>query len=67
MVFLFGALCYTICTMKAPPGPVEGPGASGLLFFVGVPVRCSVLYNMHHEGFSRASGRAWGFMAFIFL
>ena len=26
MVFLFGALCYTICTMKAPPQALEGPG-----------------------------------------
>ena len=25
MVFLFGALCYTICTMKAPPQALEGP------------------------------------------
>ena len=25
MVFLFGALCYTICTMKAPPRALEGP------------------------------------------
>ena len=24
-VFLFGALCYTICTMKAPPQALEGP------------------------------------------
>ena len=32
----------------------------------GVPVRCSVLYNMHHEGSSPGPGRAWGgaFMAF---
>ena len=26
MVFLLGALCYTICTMKAPPQALEGPG-----------------------------------------
>ena len=26
MVFLFDALCYTICTMKAPPQALEGPG-----------------------------------------
>ena len=25
-VFLFGALCYTICTTKAPPQALEGPG-----------------------------------------
>ena len=25
MVFLLGALCYTICTMKAPPQALEGP------------------------------------------
>ena len=32
----------------------------------GVPVGCSVLYNMHHEGSSLGPGRAWGgaFMAF---
>ena len=35
MVFLFGALCYTICTMKAPPQALEGPGEepSWHLFF----------------------------------
>ena len=35
----------------------------------GVPIRCSVLYNMHHEGSSPGPGRAWGgaFMAFIFF
>ena len=26
MVFLLGALCYTICTMKAPPQALEGRG-----------------------------------------
>ena len=26
MVFLFSALCYTICTMKALPQVLEGPG-----------------------------------------
>ena len=26
MVFLFGALCYTICIMKAPPQALPGPG-----------------------------------------
>ena len=83
MVFLFGALCYTICTMKAPPqaleGPgeepswdlqkpplqaLEGPGEEARLH--GIPVWCSVLYNMHHEGSSSGPGRAWGgaFMAF---
>ena len=25
MVFLFSALCYTICTMKAPPQALPGP------------------------------------------
>ena len=25
MVFLLGALCYIICTMKAPPQALEGP------------------------------------------
>ena len=32
----------------------------------GVPVRCSVLYNMHHEGSSSGPGKAWGgaFMGF---
>ena len=32
----------------------------------GVPVGCSVLYNMHREGSSSGPGRAWGgvFMAF---
>ena len=64
-VFLLGALCYTICTMKAPPDP--GPGEEPLWHLPfhgiyrslalerrlhGVPVRCSALYNMHHEGSS---------------
>ena len=33
----------------------------------GVSVCCSVLYNMHHEGYSPGPSRAWGvaFMAFI--
>ena len=30
IVFLFGALCYTICTMKAPPQALEGPGEEPL-------------------------------------
>ena len=32
----------------------------------GVPVGCSVLYNMHHDGSSSGPGRTWGvvFMAF---
>ena len=29
MVFLLGALCYTICTMKVPPQALEGPGDRG--------------------------------------
>ena len=81
MVFLFGALCYTVCTMKAP---TQGLGRSlhgiyGSLFSMpwkglerrghGVPVQCSVLYSMHHEGSSPGPGRAWGgaFMTFIFI
>ena len=27
-MFLLGALCYTICTMKAPPQALEGPERS---------------------------------------
>ena len=78
MVFLFDALCYTICTMKAPPQALEGPGEEPSWHLQkrplqalerrlhGVPVWCSVLYNMHHEGSSSVPGRAWGgaFMAF---
>ena len=30
MVFLFGALCYTICIMKAPPQALPGPGEEPL-------------------------------------
>ena len=30
MVFLFGALCYAICIMKAPPQALEGPGEEPL-------------------------------------
>ena len=75
MVFLLGALCYTICTMKAPPQALEGPeeepswhvpfhgiyrsllsrpwkGLERRLH--GIPVWCSVLYNMHYEGSSMA-------------
>ena len=64
MVFLLGALCYTICTMKAPPQALEGPGEEPSWHLQkpplqalerrlhGVPVGCSVLYNMHHEGSS---------------
>ena len=38
MVFLFGARCYTICTMKAPPQVLPGPGEepSWHLFLVSV-------------------------------
>ena len=87
MVFLLGALCYTICTMKALPQALEGPGEEpswhlpfhGIYRSLlsrpwkglerrlhGIPVWCSVLYNMHHEGSSPGPGRAWGgaFMAF---
>ena len=37
-MFLFGALCYTICTMKAPPQALPGPGEepSWHLFLVSV-------------------------------
>ena len=70
MVFLLGALCYTICTMKAPPQALPGPGEESSWHLRkppfqglerrlhGVPVRCSVLYNMHHEGSSSGPGRA---------
>ena len=87
MVFLLGALCYTICTMKAPPQALEGPGEEpswhlpfhGIYRSLlsrpwkglerrlhGIPVWCSVLYNMHHEGSSPGPRRARGgsFMAF---
>ena len=78
MVFLFGALCYTICTMKAPPQALPRPGEepswhlqfNGIYRSLlsrpfqglerrlhGVPVLCSVLYNMHHEGSSPGPGR----------
>ena len=76
MVFLFGALCYTICTMKAPPQALEGAfmvfteasspgqGLERRLRIHGVPfqcsVLCSVLCNMHHEGSSPGPSRAWG-------
>ena len=38
MVFLFGALCYTICTMKAPPQALPGSGEepSWHLFLVSI-------------------------------
>ena len=84
MVFLLGALCYTICTMKAPlEGPEEeplwhvpfhgiyrsllsGPWKGLERRLHGIPVWCSVLYNMHHEGSSPGPSRARGgaFMAF---
>ena len=75
MVFLFGALTI-ICTMKAPRQALEGPGeepSRNLPFhgicrslLRGIPVWCSVLHNMHHEGSSPGPGRARGgaFMAF---
>ena len=61
MVFPFGALYYTIYTMKAHPQALEPgeepswhlqkPLPQGLeRRLQGVPVRCSVLYNIHHEG-----------------
>ena len=36
MVFLLGALCYTICTMKAPPQALPGPEEepSGFMVFL---------------------------------
>ena len=56
MVFLLGALCYTICTMKAPPQALEGPEEepSGSMAFT--------------EASSPGPGRAWrvGFMVFLF-
>ena len=33
MVFLFGALCYTICIMKAPPQALPGPGGGAFIAF----------------------------------
>ena len=36
MVFLLGALCYTICTMKAPPQALPGEEPSWHLFLVRV-------------------------------
>ena len=46
--------------LQALPGPGEEASWCS--------VRCSLLYNMYHEGSSPGSGRAWGgaFMAFIF-
>ena len=79
MVFLLGALCYTVCTMKAHPGAFMGFTISWHLRkpplqdlerrLHGVPVQCSVLYNMHHEGSSPDPSRAWGgdFITFIFF
>ena len=81
MMFLLGALCYTICTMKAPPQALEVPGEEPSWHLQkpplqalegpgerlhGVPIRCSVLYDMHHKGSFPGPSRAWGgaFMAF---
>ena len=49
---------------KPPLQALEGPGEEARLH--GIPVWCSVLYNMYHEGSSSGPGRAWGgaFMAF---
>ena len=71
MVFLLGALCYTICTMKAPPQALHGmyhfmaflqkpPLQRRLLErrLHGIPVWCSVLYNMHYEGSWKGRGGA---------
>ena len=61
MVFLLGALCYTICTMKAPPqaleGPEEEPPWHGMYHFMAFT-----------EASSPGPGRAWrgGFMVFLF-
>ena len=63
MVFLLGALCYTICTMKHFMALTEasspGPGEEASWY------SCLVL-NMHYEGSSPGPSRAWGgaFMAF---
>ena len=38
---------------KPPLQALEGPGD-------GIPVWCSVLYNMHYEGSSPGPSRAWG-------
>ena len=86
MVFLFGALCCTICTMKAPPQALEGPGEEpswhlpfngiyGSLLsrpwkglerrLHGVHARCSVLYNMHHEGSSPGPGEEPSWYLFL--
>ena len=64
-VFLFGALCYTMCTMK-PSWHLPFHGIYRSLLsrpfqglerrLHGVPVRCSVLYNMHYEGYSPGPG-----------
>ena len=40
MVFLLGALCYTICTMKAPPQALEGePSYEGINFTISWHLR----------------------------
>ena len=59
-MFLFGALCYTICTMKAPPQALEGPGEEP-----SWPVYHSMAFT---EASSPGPSRAWrgGFMVFLF-
>ena len=42
MVFLFDALCYTICTIKAPPRPFQGRGGASMAFKLA-----KVLDNSH--------------------
>ena len=42
MVFLFGALCHTICTIKAPPRPFQGWGGASMAFKLA-----KVLGNSH--------------------
>ena len=76
MVFLLGALCYTICTMKAPPQALEGPGEEPSWHLPFSEGSCPVLSRVWRGGFkvfllgalcsSRGPGRAWGgaFMAF---
>ena len=55
MVFLLGALCYTICTMKAPPQALERPGEEPS-WHLPFP-----------EGSSPGPSRAWGGGFKVFL
>ena len=65
MVFLLGALCYTICTMKAPPQALEGPGEEPSWHLQKPPLQA--LEGPGEEArLHGIPGRAWGgaFMAF---